>query len=299
MKINSLVLPVTVVSLLCGYLAFSLLAFLPYFHYATTQCYASIPYSVYGISFLVCAFVLFALLKISMIIRTTSFLSKKYSPSSEKYACLESFIDTHNLSEKLVIYENTVPYAFCLGISKPKIYLSTGLLKILDQQELEAVILHEQYHLISLNNLSLLLLNFFQYILLPFPLVRDVIRTFELKEEIQADAYAISIQNTNRYILSALRKLLVIPSLPTMAYAVQFAKWNNIETRIYTMVGRKPALVANMTVKNVLLTVLSVMILSSIVHMAGTQKVNGQTSQAVTACLSPNKSVFSLSSRIF
>ena len=46
----------------------------------------------------------------------------------------------------LVMLEDDRPFAFCHGLFRPRICFSTGLIEILEQEELEAVLLHEEVH---------------------------------------------------------------------------------------------------------------------------------------------------------
>lgn len=57
--------------------------------------------------------------------------------------------DKYELVDKVKIILDRKPLAFCLGFFQPKIYLSTGLIKLMNGSELEAIILHEKYHLLK------------------------------------------------------------------------------------------------------------------------------------------------------
>jgi len=53
---------------------------------------------------------------------------------------------------KVEIRENAYPFAHVSGLKEPKIVLSTGLLDILDDEELLAVLAHEQGHICGRDN---------------------------------------------------------------------------------------------------------------------------------------------------
>lgn len=97
------------------------------------------------------------------------------------------------------------PYAYSLTHTRPSIYLSSGLCDILTKKELEAVLLHELYHV--KNNTSLLK---FSTRLLRYasPLAGFISSDEALaKEEHDADTFAIKKQSTARHLRSAKRKV--------------------------------------------------------------------------------------------
>jgi Zn-dependent protease with chaperone function len=55
----------------------------------------------------------------------------------------------HNLQEKIKVIIDKRPFAFCLGLFHPKIFISTGMIKIMKKSEVEMILLHEKYHLIK------------------------------------------------------------------------------------------------------------------------------------------------------
>jgi len=54
---------------------------------------------------------------------------------------------TLHLKDKLDVVDDIRPKAFCYGFRKPRICLTTGLLRTLTQAEVEAVLYHEWHHL--------------------------------------------------------------------------------------------------------------------------------------------------------
>ena len=104
-----------------------------------------------------------------------------------KQARLPKFIQTlsfrHYLKDKIIIFQNSKPSAFCLGIKSPRIYLSTKLLAVMNKKEIEAILLHEKYHLIKRDTLLILLATFVKGLFLLFPIMTDIITSFLRQKE--------------------------------------------------------------------------------------------------------------------
>lgn len=105
---------------------------------------------------------------------------------------------------KLYAIDKAKPIAFSFRSYKSAIFLSIGLLDIMKKKEIEAVILHELSHIkqkASAMKLSSHIMKF-------SPM--SVLARFHhdsSEEEKTADGYAIKIQGTERYIISAKQKV--------------------------------------------------------------------------------------------
>lgn len=114
-------------------------------------------------------------------------------------------------SKKLVIKEPEVysinyikPVAYSITNLKPSVFVSVGLSELLTKKEIEAVLLHELYHHKSKAYFWKFSMNALR-IFTPLSTFNSASEQM-LKEEIQADKYAISVQKTERNLLSAKRK---------------------------------------------------------------------------------------------
>ncbi len=106
---------------------------------------------------------------------------------------------------KIYIIDNANPVAFSFKSFKPMMFLSAGLLDLLDKKELEAVILHELAHLkrkASVLTTSLSILRMFSPLSLLARFHYD-----SNKEEAYADKFAIRVQKTGKHLNSAKRKI--------------------------------------------------------------------------------------------
>lgn len=106
---------------------------------------------------------------------------------------------------KMYIIDNANPIAFSFRSFKSMIFVSAGLMDLLNKKEIEAVILHELGHIkrkASVLTMSLSLFRIFS----PFSLLARFHHDSD-EEELYADKFATRIQKTDRYIKSAKRKI--------------------------------------------------------------------------------------------
>jgi beta-lactamase regulating signal transducer with metallopeptidase domain len=118
-----------------------------------------------------------------------------------------------NLKNKAFLIEDNKPFAFCLGLFRPRIYISTVLLQVVDKKELEAILRHEEYHLKSKDSLTMIIGSFGKTLFPFFPIFSDFIKHYRIEREIKADKEAVLKTGSNLFLVSALKKLLLNPSL--------------------------------------------------------------------------------------
>ena len=89
------------------------------------------------------------------------------------------------------VFTDDRPQAFCAGLLRPRIYLSTGAVSILDSHELDAVIAHEAHHAAQLDPLRILLAAVLRDALFFLPIMRHVADRYGALAEIAADEAAV------------------------------------------------------------------------------------------------------------
>ncbi len=102
-----------------------------------------------------------------------------------------------------------VALAFCYGWRSPRICLSAGAVRGLGEREIEALLLHEYYHLQRRDPLKVMVAQALSSAFFFLPVMREMQRQFLLAKEIEADAYALRRQGSNKPLLGALYKLLL------------------------------------------------------------------------------------------
>lgn len=86
--------------------------------------------------------------------------------------------------------EDPAPYAFVRGYVRPAVCVTSGLVRRLDPEELEAVLWHERCHLERRDPLRLLAARL-AVAVAPLPVLADRLRRFRLRRELAADAFAL------------------------------------------------------------------------------------------------------------
>jgi len=80
--------------------------------------------------------------------------------------------------------------AFCHGLIHRSIFLNQTLLKKLSPLEIQAVVLHEEYHLKNFDNLKVLITRFLGRLLFFLPFIKNLGEAFEKEKEFAADSWA-------------------------------------------------------------------------------------------------------------
>ena len=111
------------------------------------------------------------------------------------------------LAHPIALLTHRAPLAFCFGLLKPSICLSTGLLDTLSDKELKAVLLHEDYHCRRFDPLRTFLADLLAALFFFLPVATEWRKLFFAATELAADRYAMRL--AGRFSLAgALHKLL-------------------------------------------------------------------------------------------
>ena len=105
------------------------------------------------------------------------------------------------------VFENPTPQAFCAGLRRPRIYVSTGVLGRLGAEELDAVLAHEAEHMRRRDPLRLWATRVAAEACFFLPAVRTLGRRCEALAELAADEAAIERPGGRRALASALLAL--------------------------------------------------------------------------------------------
>jgi Zn-dependent protease with chaperone function len=95
-------------------------------------------------------------------------------------------------THRVVTLETSDQAAFCAGMLRPRVYVSSGLVATLAEEELDAVLLHEAVHARRRDPLRRLLLRAASDMLFYLPLVGRAARLQRERAELTADRVAIS-----------------------------------------------------------------------------------------------------------
>lgn len=90
-----------------------------------------------------------------------------------------------------LLIDDPRPQAFCAGYLRPRIYVSTGTLELLDDEELGAVLAHERHHARRRDPLRVLVLGILSDALFFLPIMRRLGRRYGALAELAADEAAV------------------------------------------------------------------------------------------------------------
>ena len=104
----------------------------------------------------------------------------------------------------VILIEDDRPQAFCAGLLHPRVYLSTGGLIALDDDELRAVLAHERHHQRRRDPLRLLFVRAIGDALFFMPVLRRLRERYAILAELAADDAAIAAAGSRSALASAL-----------------------------------------------------------------------------------------------
>lgn len=112
------------------------------------------------------------------------------------------------LHKYLVVIDTHEPVALACGLFRRRIVLSSGLIQLLDEREMEAVLYHEHYHLRYYDPLKTFLLTLGVSTIGYIPILKSILFNYKMVREIMADQDAITKAGTPVGLGGALLKLL-------------------------------------------------------------------------------------------
>jgi hypothetical protein len=114
-----------------------------------------------------------------------------------------------------VLIDDPQPRAFCAGLVRPRVYLSTGALAILDDAAVNAVLAHERHHAHRRDPLRLAAGRVLARALFFLPEFGDLVERQQALAELSADESAINAAPANRAALA--RAILSFSDAPASA----------------------------------------------------------------------------------
>lgn len=112
------------------------------------------------------------------------------------------------LHQDIIVIDHKESLAFTVGFRRPRIVLSSGLIKILDRDELEAVVEHETFHQQNDDSLKIFILQLISQTIWFIPLTKWSYQNYKIISELLADEYAIQRMGSELGLSSALFKLI-------------------------------------------------------------------------------------------
>ena len=151
---------------------------------------------------------------------------------------LVQLLTSLGLSEHVVVLATEVPLAFCFGLVRPRICISTGLADALTDPELRAALLHEDHHRRHYDPLRGLLAEVLAAVLFFLPVAAEWRDLFLTTAELDADRHAVRLGGRPS-LAGALHKILTHP-LTTRLAVPGVMGLSATEARIAELVGDCP-----------------------------------------------------------
>lgn len=193
------------------------------------------------------------------LLKTRIFLRKLLIKRVNMSSDLEKTLRALNLVDKVILVKDKNLFSFCCGIFSPSIVVSTGLVKSLTDKELEAVLLHEQSHLISRDPIKVLLGKTFSSMFFFLPIFRELNKNIEAVNELLADQWTINHQENPAFLRGALKKILAAPQL-NLAAVSNVSGPDYFEIRIHRLIDPGTKHKFRLSLVSLLTTVLFVLI---------------------------------------
>ena len=108
------------------------------------------------------------------------------------------------ISTHISCIEEARPLAYCAGLIWPRVWISTGAAEALGRDELEAVLLHEAYHLRHRDPLRVFVALVLERTFFGFPMVRALGARFAVAKELDADRSVLEAQRSAAPLAGAL-----------------------------------------------------------------------------------------------
>lgn len=171
----------------------------------------SIPYIfLWGFGFLIITIGLITFLY--QVLATLRFKKELSSRAIERPRGLINLSRKLGLENKVFIIQDSRVFTFCLGFISPKIYLSDSIFARLNSAEIEAVLLHEKYHLEHRDPLKILISQSIKKAFFFLPIFRDLNDSYIIGKELAADRKVVKLLKDKRTLIEALLKVLTFQS---------------------------------------------------------------------------------------
>lgn len=145
-------------------------------------------------------------------------MKKRFKQYKEKMLTIDMNRTYCKGKDVFIVISHPTPIAITMGFIHPKIILSTGLMKLLTEDELTAVISHEMYHKERRDPLKIFLMALCSSTMWYIPILDWCNQNYKIVKELLADEYAIEEQQTSVNLGSALLKMLKVSKLGKMPF---------------------------------------------------------------------------------
>lgn len=126
--------------------------------------------------------------------------------------------------EGALVFEDERPLAFCAGLMRPRVYISTGALAMLDEAALQVVLRHERHHLRCRDPFRLAVGRVLSRALFFIPGIGGLVRDQQSLAELAADEWAIAAVPERRAALAQALLTFSDADTPGMSVGIDAAR---------------------------------------------------------------------------
>lgn len=135
------------------------------------------------------------------------------------------------VTDRLRMVDSGERFSFAYGALTPRIAISRGLVETASPEELDAVLVHERYHVLNLDPLKVLIARALPAALFYLPALRDVRARYIAGRELAADRRALA-RCGRRPLAGALLKVVETPRWPELSTAAAIGGADLLGVRI-------------------------------------------------------------------
>ncbi len=128
--------------------------------------------------------------------------------------------------------------AFTIGLFRPKVVISEGMIQTFSDEEMDAIIFHEEYHQNNHDPLKLFCFTLLAEGMTYIPILKGLLQRYHTYQELAADKYAMQKMESSFELGSALLKLIKIKTMENRCVTASFAK-TAINLRIEQVLNKK------------------------------------------------------------
>ncbi len=136
------------------------------------------------------------------------FLKNIKTISPIQFPLLNVFLTKDSKTDIILFQDSFLKTAFTIGLLRPKIYISTGLIKELLEEEINAIIVHEQHHVHNKDPLRLFIISFIKDTFFFLPLGHYLKEVFYMTKELAADKNVVTVTRKPVNLASVLLKMI-------------------------------------------------------------------------------------------
>lgn len=181
-----------------------------------------------------------------------------------------NLINRKFLREKndILVIDHGQSLAFTIGLINPSIVLSTHLIHILEDNELEAVVQHESYHQKNYDSLKMFILQLISQGLWFIPLTKWSYQNYKIISELLADKYAISKTGSELGLSSALVKLIKICFKENSNPVLMHFSEESVNYRLQQLVSPKNAIPVKLNKRSIFISIQVLLFLMALITIA-------------------------------